>query len=217
MTVRDRRVDRAIALATSMSELARREFRDARLASGLSRGEVARSVGMSPSQVDRFERRLLRDIRLDQMTRLSVAVGLVPNLRFYPDGDPLRDAGQIRVLGRLRDRLPSGRFPTEVPLHGRADLRAWDAVLDEIGCTDAFEVETMIWDLQALERRLMLKLRDDTRIQHVFLVVADTRRNRLALAAGREALLGNFPLETRAALASLSAGRCPGSSGVIVL
>lgn len=217
MTVRDRRVDRAIALADSMAGLARREFREARVASGLSRSDVGRSVGMSASQVDRFERGLLRDIRLEQMCRLSVAVGLVPSLRFYPDGDPLRDAGQVRVLGRLRDRLPSGRFRTEVPLHGRTDLRAWDSVLDGTGCTDAFEIETRVADLQALERRVMLKLRDDPTIQHLFLVVADTRRNRMALSAGREALRGNFPLDTRAVLASFGAGGCPGSNGIIVI
>ena len=188
MTVRDRRIDRAVALAHSMSGLARRQFHDARLASGLSRVDVGRSVGMSASQVDRFERGLLRDIRLEQMCRLAVAVGLAPNLRFYPDGDPLRDAGQLRVLDRLRHRITPGRFRTEVPLDGRTDLRAWDSVLDGTGCSDAFEVETRVADLQALERRAMLKLRDDATIQHLFLVVADTRRNRMALSVGREAL-----------------------------
>jgi transcriptional regulator with XRE-family HTH domain len=213
MTVRDRRVDRAIALAASLSARARQEFRDARVASGLSRGDVGRSVGISPSQVDRFERGILRDIRLEQLCRLSVAVGLVPNLRFFPDGDPLRDAGQVRVLCRLHNRLPVGRFRTEVPLHGQSDLRAWDALLDGTGCMDAFEIETRVADLQALERRVMLKLRDDTTIQHVFLVVADTRRNRTALSAGRAGLRGNLPLDTRAVLASFSAGGCPGSGG----
>ena len=85
------------------------------------------------------------------------------------------------------------------------------------GCSDAFEIETRLADLQALERRVMLKLRDDTTIQHLFLVVADTRRNRTALSAGREALRGNFPLDTRAVLASLGAGGCPGSNGIIVI
>ena len=63
----------------------------------------------------------------------------------------------------------------------------------------------------------MRKARDDATVDHVFLVIADTRTNRLALQTGREALRGNFPLDTRAALASLGHGRCPGANGVLVL
>ena len=63
----------------------------------------------------------------------------------------------------------------------------------------------------------MLKLRDDPTIQHTFLVVADTRANRRALAASRESLRGNFPLDTRLAMASLAFGRCPGSNGVLII
>jgi hypothetical protein len=149
---------------------------------------------------------------------MSVAVGLVPSLRFFPDADPLRDAGQVKLISRLRDRMPSAAtFRTEVPLPGQGDRRAWDAVLDGAGCRDAFEAETRLFDLQATERRVMLKLRDDATIRHVFLVVADTKANRQALAAGRDALRGNFPLDTRAAMASLGSGRCPGSNGVLIV
>jgi transcriptional regulator with XRE-family HTH domain len=218
MTVRQRREERAVDLARTLAQESRTEVRRARVAAGLSRSDVGRAVGISASQVDRFERGVLRDIRLEQLCRLSVAVGLVPSLRFFPDGDPLRDAGQLRVLGRLQARLPATvRLRTEVPLFGRQDLRAWDAVVDGTGCLDAFEIETRIADLQAIERRVMLKLRDDQTIQHLFLVIADTRWNRQALAAGRGALRGDFPLDTRSSLASLGAGRCPGANGMILL
>jgi hypothetical protein len=102
-------------------------------------------------------------------------------------------------------------------LFGRTDLRAWDAVVDSTGCPDAFEVETRLWDLQSMERRAMLKLRDDATIQHVFLVVADTKANRRALAAGREMLRSAFPLDTRAVMASLAAARCLGAGGVVII
>ena len=218
MTIRDRRLSRAVAISQAMAEHARKEFRQARSAAGLSRADVGRAVGISSSQVDRFERGSLKDIRLEQVCRLAVAVGLSPTLRFFPDGDAVRDAAQLRVLSRLRGRLPAtARLRTEVPLHGRSDPRAWDAVLDGHGCVDAFEVESRLVDIQAVERRVMLKLRDDGVVVHVFLVVADTRANRAALAVGREALRGNFPLDTRAALAALGSGRCPGSNGLIVL
>lgn len=217
MTVRDRRLDRAIASARSLAEASRREFRVSRIGAGLSRRDVARAAGISPSQVDRFERGELRDLRLEQLCRLTAAVGLVPSLRFYPDADPVRDAGQVRVLSRLRRRIPAAlRFRTEVPLVGRTDRRAWDAVVDGHDCIDAFEVETRLADVQAMQRRVMLKLRDDSVARHVFLVIADTRTNRAALRATRELLRADFPLDTRAVLGSFASGRCPGAGGIIV-
>ena len=218
MSSRDRRLDRAIALADEIEKAARTEFRLARKASGLSRADAGAAVGVSASQVDRFERGQLQDLRIDQLCRLSLAVGLVPNVRFYPDADPVRDIAQIRLLGRLSDRLATTiRWRTEVPLVGVTDARAWDAVGDGHGCVDAFEAETRLADLQAVERRSLRKLRDDPTVQHVVLVVADTRANRRVLAIARGALIGNFPLDTRAALANLSAGRCPGANAIVLI
>jgi transcriptional regulator with XRE-family HTH domain len=185
---------------------------------GLSQDDIGASVGMSGSQVGRFERGELQDVALDQLCRLSASVGLVPSLRLYPDGDPIRDVAQVRLLERLRARLQSStRWRTEVPLHGRADRRAWDAIAELAGCIDAFEAESRLGDLQATERRVLLKHRDDATVGHVFLVVAATPANRRALSVGRETLRGNFPLDTREALASLTNGRCPGAGGVLVL
>jgi transcriptional regulator with XRE-family HTH domain len=218
MTTRNRRLDRALALSTSIASDASREIRDTRVAIGLSQDDVGRAAGISGSQVGRFERGELADIGLRQLCRLSVAVGLVPSVRLYPDGDPARDAAQIRLLERMRVRLPTASgWRTEVPLHGRSDPRAWDAVARSGDCLDAFEAESRLGDLQALDRRIALKLRDDPTIGHVFLVVAATRANRRVLALGRESLRGNFPLDTRQALASLSRGVCPGANGLLVL
>lgn len=218
MPTRDRRVDRAIAVSRTISTYAISEIRSARVATGLSQDDVGRSVGISGSQVGRFERGELADIGIDQLCRLSASVGLVPSLRLYPAGDPVRDAAQARLLERLRGRLPSNAdYRTEVPLHGRSDARAWDAVVRSKTCLDAFEAESRLGDLQATERRIMLKLRDDPVIGHVFLLVAATRANRRALELGREGLRGNFPLDTREALASLSRGRCPGRNGLLLL
>jgi transcriptional regulator with XRE-family HTH domain len=218
MTVRDRRVSRAVALSRSMAAHARKEITEARIAAGVSRADVGRAVGMSASQVDRFERGALDDVRLGQLCRLAIAVGLSPSLRFFPGGDAVRDAGHVRLFARLRTRLPTAaQLRSEVPIHGRADLRAWDAVLDGHGCVDAFEMETRLADVQATERRVMLKSRDDAVVTHTFLVIGDTRANRAALAIGREPLRGNFPLDTRSVLAAFGSGRCPGSNGLVVL
>ena len=218
MPTRDRRLDRAIAVSRQISAYLISEIRSARVAIGLSQDDLGRFVDISGSQVGRFERGELEDIGLEQVCRLSAAVGLVPRVRLYPDGDPVRDVAQVRLLQRVRKRLPPGvSWRTEVPLHGRADARAWDAVAKWAACVDAFEAESRLGDLQATERRVLLKLRDDATVGHVFLVVAATRANRQALGLGREGLRGNFPLDTREALGSLARGRCPGANGLLVL
>lgn len=168
MPTRDRRLDRAIAVSRTISNYAMSEIRSARVASGLSQDDLGRSVGISGSQVGRFERGELDDIGIEQLCRISACVGLVPSLRLYPAGDPVRDVAQARLLERLRGRLgPSPIWRTDVPLRGRSDARAWDAVLKSDDCLDAFEAESRLGDLQATERRIMLKLRDDPVIGHV--------------------------------------------------
>lgn len=142
----------------------------------------------------------------------------MPSVRFDPNSDAARDIAHIRLLGRIRVRLGTTiRWRTEVPLVGRTDPRAWDAVADGHGCVEGFEAETRLGDLQAMERRILRKFRDDQMVQHVVLVVADTRANRAVLAVAREALRGNFPLDTRAAMVALSDGHCPGANAVVIL
>jgi hypothetical protein len=51
----------------------------------------------------------------------------------------------------------------------------------------------------------------------VILLVNDTAANRRVLAAHREALRARFPLDGRAILQALRAGRAPTASGIVVL
>lgn len=218
MTTRDRPLDRAHAASRRLVATITAEIRSARVHAGISQRDLGRAAAMSASQVGRFERGQIQEVAIGKLCRLSAAVGLVVSLRLYPDGDPIRDVAHVRLLERLRIRVGSTvRWRTEVPLAGRDDLRAWDAVADGTGCIDGIEAETRLGDLQATERRIALKHRDDGSIRHVFMLVADTRANRAALALGREALRGTFPLDTRETLASLSKGRCPGANGLIII
>jgi transcriptional regulator with XRE-family HTH domain len=218
VAIRDGRLDRALASWRRIEASVIEDIRSARLASGVSRGELGRAVGLSESAIARFERGELQDIGIELVCRLAAGVGLDASVRLYSRDDPIRDAGQLRLLERLRLRLaPTVRWRVEVPLFGVDDRRAWDAVADGHGCVDAVEAETRLRDLQAAERRIGLKARDDATISHVMLLVADTRANRQALALGREALRVGYPLDTRAAMASLSAGRCPGANAILVL
>jgi hypothetical protein len=157
---------------------------------------------------------------LEFLAAYCAVLGLELSLRTYPAGDPIRDRAQLALLERLRGRLhPSLRWRTEVPLPIERDLRAWDA--DIRGTTPApwrarVEAETKLADLQALERRLTLKHRDDPG-GHLILLISDTRANRAGLRSLREGLAELLPLRTREMLATIAQGRDPGASGIVIL
>jgi hypothetical protein len=104
---------------------------------------------------------------------------------------------------------------TEVPLPIESDLRAWDAVVRGADWSRPTEAETVLDDIQALERRLALKVRDGG-VDGVILVIADTGRNRRALAAAPGSFLG-FDRNARRVLSALAKGRDPGGSALILL
>jgi transcriptional regulator with XRE-family HTH domain len=218
MATRTTRLERADANARAIVDEAMREFDSARLALGLSMADVGGAVGMSRSQVGRLVRREIPDVSVRQICRLHAAVGLTDTMRAFPAGDPLRDAGQVRLLDRTHVRVaPAVAWHVERGVTRPGDLRAWDVVLDGHGCVDAIEAITRFGDAQALQRRAMQKLRDDPTVRHLFLVIADTRLNRSALEACRESMRSDFPLDTRALMTALGQGRCPGASGIAVV
>lgn len=193
------------------------DLRGARVGAGLSQRAAADGAGMSHAQFGRIERGVVGDLTVDQACRAAAAVGLRVTLRTWPDGDPVRDAGQLALLGRLRERLPPGAtWQTEMPLPIPGDRRAWDAVLGLGGRRAGCEAETSLRDIQALERRLALKLRDGA-VDVLILVVADTAANRRVLRAHRGDLRSMLPLDGRHVLASLRSGRVPEANGLIVL
>jgi hypothetical protein len=218
MPARHGPLERALANVRRLEEDAIRDLTAARLSAGLARSVLGRAVGLSEYEIGRIDRRELSSVTLEDLARYGAGVGLRVHLRLYPDGDPLRDAGQVRVLHRLRRDLPEGmRLRLEVPIPGASDLRAWDGMLDGHGCLDAVEVETRFIDEQATVRRIMLKARDDRRVRHVVLVLPVTRTNRRTLAVAQESLRDTFPLDTRETMASLRAGRCPGANAIVLV
>jgi len=193
------------------------ELRAARRASGLSQRTAAAAVGMSHAQFGRMERGELEELSFEQACRAGLAVGLRLGSRYYPDGDPVRDRGQLALLDRFRRHLPSeARWHTEVPLPIQGDRRAWDALLRLDGRRAGCEAETRITDLQALERRLALKLRDGG-VDLMLVLVSDTSWNRAVLALHREALRALLPLDGREVLRRLARGRLPDANGLLVL
>ena len=216
MTSRSGPIARAIRVAAQDQARVVADIAQARRGAGLSRGEVGRACGVSRSTFARIESGDRRVTTLAELSCLGAAVGLEVRLRAYAAGDAIRDVEQARVLERLRPRVHvSLGWSTEVPLPIPGDLRAWDAVIRGPGWRIGVEAETALDDVQAVERRLALKQRDGD-VDRVILLVADTRRNRLALAAS-PASFGSLPLRTREVLAALREGRDPGQSGIVVL
>jgi transcriptional regulator with XRE-family HTH domain len=218
MPTRDRRLDRAVHRSRELIDVAARDLMLARTNAGLSQADAGRSVGISRSQLGRIERGELRNVTLEQLCRAAAAVGLRGTFRLFPDGDPLRDTAQTRLLGRLRPLVPAlVGWRLEVGLFGQPDSRAWDCVLTFPDGQVAVEAETRIRDAQALWRRISLKLRDDRTIGHVILVVGDTPANRRAVTAVRHLLRADLPLDTRQVLHALRLGQNPGASGIVFL
>ncbi len=151
---------------------------------------------MSESAYARLERDDLDRPTLDRICRAARAVGLAPSLSFYPTGEPIRDAAQLALLARFEALLgPPLRMRREVPLPIHGDLRAWDGRITDGTRTASIEGESKLYDAQALARRIGLKSRDDPGAGVVILVVNQTAHNRRVLAAHREVLREQFPLD----------------------
>ena len=220
VSTRERPIDRGRRLATADRIRIGYELRVARQILGESVHVVGRAIEMSGMQVSRIERGIVPTISVEQLARLGAAVGLDVRVRAYPGPSPVLDASQMALLGRLRARLPKHLlFRTEVPLPSIGDQRAWDASIGRlVGIADVLpvEAETRLVDGQAQFRRIALKLRDSG-LEHVLVVLADTRRNRDVLRSAASILVGDFPVSPRRALAALSAGHHPGGSAIVLI
>jgi transcriptional regulator with XRE-family HTH domain len=195
------------------------EIRRARVGAGLSQTLVAAHASVSRYRVGRIERLRERDVPASVLVRMADAVGLDLPLRAFPAGDPLRDAAQLRLLGRFEASLGAGwSWRHEVPFPIPGDKRAWDSegthvvtrlVIDS-------EAETRLGDAQALVRRISLKRRDG-QAGRLVLVVADTRNNREVLRSAAREFAAAFPVDARRGIAKLREGIDPGADVLLVL
>ena len=139
-------------------------------------------------------------------------------IKAYPDGEPLRDAAQIELMRRFRERIKvPHQFAFEVPVtNDPGDQRAWDATITFPAWTCALEFVTRFHDCQAQLRGFHLKLRDG-HVDRLIVVVKATHANRRALRAAREVIAAAFPLSTRRVVESLASGRDPGTNGIALV
>jgi transcriptional regulator with XRE-family HTH domain len=216
MPTRERTRDKGRRLARGLMDRLGSELREARDAAGVSQEHVAIVAGLTQSRVSRTERGQRLPPRLDELAQHCAALGLRLSLKAYPDGLPVRDAAQLRLLERFRSQLGEGfEWHSEAPVGGHGDLRAWDVLLrgDE---TIGVDAETKLRDLQALQRRTELKWRDSG-VDRIVLVVAATKHNRAILREHRAALASTFPLDTADLMTSLRLGKVPQSNGIAII
>ena len=192
------------------------ELVNARINGGLSLREVARKVGISVDRLTRAERGDPKALTIDLAARIAPVVGLQLAASLHMNGDPVRDRAHLALLQRFRPRLhESLSWRTEVPMPIAGDLRSGDGLIDGDAASILVEAETRVTDLQAAERRALLKKRD-LGADRVILLIADTPNNRKVLDLHPE-LRERFPIGTRRCLAALGRGADPGGDCLVIL
>ncbi len=183
---------------------------------GLSLRDAATLLGCSATTLSRLERGSLPNAPISLVIRYAAVVGLHLRVAVYPSDTAVRDAGQLRLLNRLRPHVgPGWRWLIELPV-GPNDLRAFDAGLLRPGCRIGVDAWSRMRDIQAQVRATMRKA-TDAGVDRLILVFADTPHNRRALRDAGDALRHAFPLSTRATLAALRVGHDPGANGIGVI
>jgi transcriptional regulator with XRE-family HTH domain len=214
MPNREQRLARAAWWMGRDLDDAANELRQARRRAGLTAQIVASVLGVSHPTVLRNERGY-RGMPPILLARHAAVVGLRARIKLYPEGDAVRDAGQVALIRRFRAEVGEhGTWAFEVPIPRSGDQRALDAVLTVAGARIGLEFYTRLADVQAQLRAANLKNRD-AELDRLVVVVQATRANRRAL---REAgsVLADFPGSGRRLLATLAAGRLPTTNGVIL-
>jgi len=192
------------------------ELANARVAAGLSVREVARKVGVSPARIERAERADVSALTIDLVARIAPVVGLQLAGSLYPSGDPIRDRAQLALIERFRRRLaPAAPFRTEVPMPIPGDLRAGDGAIELPSALILVEAETRVTDIQAVERKALLKARDIA-ADRVILLLNDTPHNRRVLELHPE-LRDRFPISQRRCMAALARGEDPRGNAIVML
>jgi hypothetical protein len=215
MATRDGNVARATRVAAEDEHRVLAELGRAQRTAGLSDEAIGRACGLTRWTVARIVQGR-RTASVVELAAIGAAVGRDVRLQVFLAGDAIRDAGQQRLLARLRVRIDASvGMQLEVPLADDRDRRAWDAMLFTAAWRRPVEAETVIDDVQAAERKLRLKMRDGGE-DGVLLVVADTRRNRRALQSATLAFAG-FSRDARATLVALRRGECPPTSAIVFL
>lgn len=193
-----------------------REIRTLRMATNLSQAQLSAAAGISRTFLCRLELGQVRSIDLRVACLLFAILGQRLTVKSWPLAEPMRDAGQLRLLERFDARLPPiWRRTRESVMPIRGDLRAWDERLDG-PASIGVEAETRPNDLQAVERSMSAKKRDSG-VQRMAMLVSATDRNLALVRANLPALRQTYPLDTRTFMAAIRDGRDPGADAIVLL
>lgn len=193
------------------------ELETARIAAGLSQATLARHLGISQAELSRILREQ-RDMTVIRLAELASLLGLRPSLRLNPFGEPLRDAGQLKLIARFRSVLALvWHVLAEAPFPTLGDLRSWDLLI-RLGTTFrvGVEAETRIRDVQDLVRRIRQRELHGG-VDVIVVLLSDTADNRRNVDQLRTALGERYTTSPRDLLAALRQGTPPSGSGVILL
>lgn len=191
------------------------EIANTRRALGISCRELGRRTGIGPQRIARAERGDVDALTIDVAARLAPALGLQLAVSLHPNGDAVRDRGQLALMNRFRSRLPSITLRTEVPVPIPGDLRSADGVVTIAAGQVLVEAETHLGDVQLIERRVAAKARD-LGVLRTVLLAADTRHNHQVIRNHPE-LTERFPIGTRTCLTRLARGEDPGGDALVIL
>jgi len=217
MVTRERRADRGRRMARQRLSAIGDELREARLSAGLSQQALGDLVGVSHTEISRIELARHERVPYQTVAVIGAVLGLDVSIRAFPDGEPIRDAAQVALLGRLHSHVSAEiRWRTEVPIQLTGDKRAWDVEHAGAGWRVVADAASRLRDAQAVTRRVLLKARDDG-ADVVLLVVADSRHNRRVLRLIQPDLASHFPVRGRVILDALAQGQRPPGSGIVTV
>jgi transcriptional regulator with XRE-family HTH domain len=216
MPVTERLTDRGRRRGRRVNQVIGEQILQRRRMAGISQAALGAAVGLSKAEVGRIERGAAPWLTVIHAATLLSALGMELSANAFPISSPMRDAGQLRLLEEFEVRLPPSVGRTrEWPIPIPGDLRAIDLLLTGLPARIGVEAETMLHDLQALERDMRQKQRDGG-LGRMILLLRGSRHNRETLKQA-DALRRAFPLGTRAILAALARGRDPGGDGIVLL
>jgi transcriptional regulator with XRE-family HTH domain len=217
MATCETRLNRGRRRGRDLSAALLNDIRAARTAANVSVRHIARALGWSHSRYARFESGQLESVEVRDVAEAGAVLGLELSARLYPVGDPIRDAGQQKLRGRLRALIaPAFRVVNEVLLPNPGDRRSWDVLLRLGAQLVGVELETRVRDVQRLVRQLRERERDGG-VDHLLLVLSDSAHNRHLLPQLMEALGPGFATPPRSLLRALRTGQALPGSGVILI
>ena len=198
-----------------------REIREARQATGLTHGEIARAIGIARSNLTRLEAGKRDDVGIVECSKIASVLGYEVSVGLHPIGDPVRDKSQL-ACGRRFNALLTDRWRVtdETLLPGSGEQRSWDKLLRLVGESPRYlvgvDIESRVWDLQALVRRTRGRERDG-QVDHILIVLADTAHNRRVADELRSGLGPDYAASPRRVLRALRAGEPIAGSAVILV